>query len=34
MTHLRWLWVGETGVTAAGVEELQRALPDCDIRHS
>ena len=30
---LKKLDLGKTEVTDAGVAELQRALPDCEIRH-
>ena len=33
LTKLEWLYLWGTQVTDAGVQELQKALPDCKIRH-
>jgi hypothetical protein len=33
LTHLRYVWLDGTKVTAAGVAELQKALPKCSITH-
>ena len=31
LTNLNWLWLDETHVSEEQVEELQQALPNCDI---
>jgi len=31
LQKLEWLWLNDTKVTKAGVAELKKALPNCEI---